>query len=101
MNKKSEAIGLADFFIKIPKHRIFVFFFLSTLSNLGLAYGFLSKNPRFPFAIHNRWKKVLDVWVDRFFYRDLLKFTIRKSLYFICPQALLIHHKSSQNIRRL
>jgi len=73
------------FFIKIPKLIIFFFFFFITISNLDLAYWFLSKNPRFPFAIQIRWKKVLVSWVDRFFYQDLLKFTIRKSFMFHCP----------------
>ncbi len=52
------------------------------ISDQGLPYGFLSRNPRFLFAIHKLLMKVLDlVWTD-FFSSKFLKSIGYKQLFF-------------------
>jgi hypothetical protein len=47
-------------FTKEATSRMLASKFSKDFSTLGQAYGFLSQNSRFHFAIHKRWTKVLD-----------------------------------------
>jgi hypothetical protein len=54
--------------------------FSKDFSNLGLAYGFLSQNPRVHFAVHKGWTKVFNFRFGGFFHPDM-KLTGRSGFY--------------------